>query len=174
MVADQNDVGSLDYVTSVLIGYATRGGTAHDIAQTIADELRPHGQVRVADLRTNPAVADADLVVLGSGIHTGAWYAEATAWIAEHQAELAATRVAIFNACLNAADSTKYDVALHYNDAVAKTVTPVLNQTFPGRYVPQRVSWWRRLFLRALQKPPQDHLDLNHVRSWAQQLNSLL
>ena len=111
--------------------------------------------------------------MVGSGINAGSWYPEANAWLSAQEAQLRAARVAVFNTCLNAADPAKRDEALGYNRAVADRVQPTASESFAGRFVPEHVSWWRRMFLHTLQKPVQDHLDLDAVRSWASTLSSV-
>lgn len=156
----------------VLVAYATRGGTARDIAEAVGAELRVTGQeVRVADLKTMPPVDGADLVVVGSGVNAGSWYSEATGWVAAEQGALRATRVAVFNACLNAAEPAKRAESLAYNAAMAERLGAEASESFAGRFVPQHVSWWRRWFLHTMQKPVQDHLDLDAVRAWASTLS---
>ncbi len=158
----------------VLVAYATRGGTARDIAKAVGAALRADGHdVRVADLKAKPAVDGAELVVIGSGINAGSWYPEANAWLSTREADLRAVRVAVFNTCLNAADPAKRDDALGYNRAVADRIRAAASESFAGRFVPEHVSWWRRMFLRTMQKPTQDHLDLDAVRAWAATLSPL-
>jgi menaquinone-dependent protoporphyrinogen oxidase len=156
----------------VLVAYATRGGTARDIAEAIGAVLSASGhEVRLADLRASrPPVEGTDMVVVGSGIGAGSWYPEATAWLAALEPQLRDTRVAVFNACLNAADPAKRAESLGYNRAVAERLRAGASESFAGRFVPEHVSWWRRLFLRTMQKPTQDHLDLDAVRAWASTL----
>lgn len=159
---------SFDQVTSVFIGYATRSGTSHDIAAVVSETLEAIGcRACVADLRDQPALGDADLVVLGSGIQAGAWYPEATAWLAAHEGELRGRRVAVFNACLNAAKPGKRDDSLAYNEAAIRRTGAQISESFPGRFVPAKVGFFRRVFLRVMQQEPQDHLDPAVVRAWA-------
>ena len=159
----------------VLIGWASRAGAACDIAGLLADELRGLGHdVEVADLRAEPDASTRDLVVLGSGIQAGQWYPEATAWVAANEATLSSTRVALFNVCLNAAHLSKRDESLGYNKAVVSRVDPVAMESFAGRYVPDEVPWFKRLFLRTLQKSAQDHVDQEAVRAWGRELVELV
>lgn len=156
----------------VLVAYATRGGTARDIAEAIGSVLRSTGhQVLVADLKSRPSVDGAALVVLGSGINAGSWYQEATAWVAAEEGSLRDVRVAVFNACLNAADPAKRVESLAYNASMAERLGAEASESFAGRFVPEHVSWWRRWFLRTMQKPMQDNLDLGAVRAWASTLH---
>lgn len=141
----------------------------------VVDELRLAGHdVDIADLKTSPSAHDRDLVVLGSGIQAGQWYPEAVAWASAHGAQSAGGPVALFNVCLNAADPAKRDESLGYNNVVAGRLTPVAQESFGGRYVPERVSWVKRIFLKGLQKPRQDHVDEVAVRAWARSLDELI
>ncbi len=159
----------------VLIGWASRAGAASDVAEVLASELRTAGHdVDVADVRNLPSAEGRDLVVLGSGVQAGQWYPEATAWISANRTPLEASSVAVFNVCLNAANPSKRDESLGYNRAVLGQLAPVAQESFGGRYVPERVSWFKRLFLRTLQKQAQDHVDEDAVRAWGRTLAQLV
>ena len=126
---------------TVLIAYATRASAAADIADAVAEVLRSAGhEVRVADVRTDPGVDGADLVVFGSGINASAYYPEATAWLKAKAADLVSTRLAVYNTCLNAADPEKRDAALAYNDGAATRCGAKASATFGGRYVTAKVG----------------------------------
>lgn len=141
----------------------------------LAEELRAAGaDVEVADLKSAPCPYACDLVVLGSGVQAGQWYPEAMAWISAQAPELSGGPVAVFNVCLNAANPSKRDESLGYNRAVVGKLSPVAQESFGGRYVPEKVSWFKRLFLRTLQKPAQDHVDETTVRAWGRELTGLL
>ncbi len=159
----------------VLIGWASRAGAATDVAEVLACELRSAGHdVDVADVRNSPAADGRDLVVLGSGVQAGQWYPEATAWVSAHGSELAGVPVAVFNVCLNAANPSKRDESLGYNRTILAKLSPVAQESFGGRYVPEKVSWFKRQFLRTLQKPAQDHVDEDAVRAWGRKLAGLV
>lgn len=151
----------------VLVAYASRSGAAEDIAGAVAEVARGVGHdVTLSDLREKPAL-DADLVVVGSGIQAGTWYPEALGWLAGNAEALRSTGVAVFNACLNAADPAKRSDAVGYNRVHADKVGAVASESFPGRFVPSKVGFFRRVFLKTMQQQPQDHLDLDAVRAWA-------
>lgn len=155
----------------VLVAYATRGGTARDIAEAVGSVLRSKGHlVLVADLKSGPGIDGATLVVLGSGINAGSWYPEATAWVEAEEVALREVSVAVFNACLIAADPAKRVESLAYNATMAQRLRAQWSESFAGRFVPEHVSWWRRWFLHTMQKPTQDNLDLGAVRAWASTL----
>lgn len=156
-------------MASILVGYATRTSSARDVATTVADVLREGGHdVRVADLKDAPAVGDEDLVVFGSGIHTGNWYPEAVSWVGRHGEALKRTRVAVYNTCLGVRESREQ--GLGYNSSMAGRVDAEFSESFAGRYVPAKVGFLRRLFMRTMQKPAQDHFDAEAVRAWARTL----
>lgn len=156
----------------VLVGYATDSGTARDIAAIIAEELRRAGShVDVADLAAaQPSPAGYDLVIVGSGIHAGAWYAPALTWLTAWSDELAQAPVALFNTCLNAARDDLQEVCLAYNAAPSALVAPVASTSFAGRFVPAEVGFFKRIFLRTLQQKPKDHVDPATIRAWAADL----
>lgn len=158
----------------VLVTYATRLGAARDIAEAVAAELRSHGDhVRLECMQDAPRVDDAELVVLGSGINAGHFYPEATAWIGAHLHLLAATKVVVFNTCLNAANPAKQDEALGYNTAIAQKTGAIAHATFAGRYEKAKVGRFGQLLLKVLRKPEQDNVDVTAARSWARELFDL-
>lgn len=158
----------------VLVTYATRLGAARDIAGAIAAELRANGdRVRLECMQDAPRIDGADLVVLGSGINATHFYPEATAWVGAHLQELAATKVVVFNTCLNAANPAKQDEALGYNNAVAQKTGALTHATFAGRYEKAKVGRIGRLLLKVLRKPEQDNVDTAAARRWAQELFEL-
>lgn len=160
---------------SVLVAYATRTGAARDIALAIAASLQEAGhRVRVSSLADAPTVESADLVVIGSGIHTMQWYPEASAWLEANQAALLATKVAVFNTCLNAAVEAKRGDALGYNRAAVDVIDAAASQTFAGRYIKEDVGFFQRLLLSILGKGVQDHVDTQEASAWAQQLLPLV
>ena len=59
-----------------------------------------------------------------------------------------------------------------YNRAATQRVSAVAETSFAGRFVPKRIGWFRRTFLRTMAKPPQDHVDPDAVRGWARSVAS--
>ena len=157
-------------MAQILVAYATRSGAAADVSDAVAEVLRAAGHdVDVADLRDKPT-ADADQVGDASGVNAGAWYPEAKAWLARNTGAVRGTKVAVFNTCLGAADPAKRADSLAYNTMAVDRVGAVASEAFAGRFVPDRVGWFRRTFLKTMQQPEKDHLDLDVVRAWASTL----
>ena len=162
-------------MSSVLVGYGTRGGAARDIAQAVADGLEREGHlVRVVDLKRPTPAEGFDAVVVGSGIQAGTFYIEVLGWLDKNAAGLADRPVAVFNVCLTASDPSKHEAALAYNaTAVGKLANVVSQEAFAGRYVPEKVTWWKRALLRGINKDrAQDHVNAELARAWGTELAS--
>lgn len=156
----------------ILITYATRAGATADVAGILADALREAGHdVVTADPAADPRPDGEDLFIVGSGIHATAWYPEALGWLERHAAGLEG-RLALFNVCLNAADPAKRDETLGYNDVAAALAAPRASASFAGRYVPERVSLWKRVFMRTMRASLTDHVDPQAIRDWAAELDA--
>lgn len=158
----------------ILISHATRAGATSDVADILATALRELGHdVISARCQIAPSPTGFDLVVVGSGIHAGSWYGEAVNWMSRHSDELAG-RVALFNVCLNAADPAKREEALGYNSGLAADLETVGSASFAGRFVPERVGFFKRLLLRSMNQKPADHVDPATIRAWAGELGTVL
>lgn len=157
----------------ILITHASRAGATSDVADIIATSLRERGHVVVvANCKEAPAPEGFDLVVSGSGIHAGAWYGDAISWLSKH-ADALKGRIALFNVCLNAANPDKIDEALGYNSSLAEQLTAVGSASFAGRFMPERIGFFKRLFLRTMQQKPMDHVDPAAIRAWASDLDKI-
>lgn len=156
----------------ILITHATRAGATRDVADILAGAFREQGHdVWCSPVRDAPSLDGVDLVVAGSGIHVGAWYGDAVDWLSRN-ADAVRGRVALFNVCLNAADPAKQDEALGYNASLAEQLEAVSSASFAGRYVPERVGVFKRLFLRSLKQEPRDLVDPPSIRRWAEALTA--
>lgn len=160
-------------MSRILVVYSTRAGTTAHVANILSKGLRAHGhEVTVASASTDPAPDRFDYFVVGSSIIANAWNAEATAWLQQHKATIDG-RTALFNVCLTAANPAQRDDALALNTKAAGIVEPLAMETFAGRYEPQKVSLWKRWLMRAIQQPPQDHLDPAAITRWAAELSAV-
>ncbi|MGA4669498.1 flavodoxin domain-containing protein [Propionibacteriaceae bacterium Y1923] len=160
-------------MSNVLVGYGTRGGATKDVATSIAAGLEHEGHiVRLANLSSPTPLQGIDAVVVGSGIQAGVFYGEVLGWLDQHSGTLAGLPVAVFNVCLTASDPSKHDAAMAYNQAAVGKLTGVVSQeAFAGRYVPEKVTWWKRLLLRGINKDrAQDHVNAELARAWGVEL----
>ena len=163
-------------MANVLVGYATRGGATREVAEAIAAGIRQAGHtVEVADLKSTPTIDGIDAAVIGSGIQAGVWYSESLQWLDQNAAALGDRPVALFNVCLTAQDPAQRDSALAYNKVPTAKLTAVADaETFAGRYVPAKASWWQRLLLKGLRQGAQDHVDPAGATAWGKKLAALV
>ena len=85
-------------MTKVLVVYGSRHGGTQGIAERIGEVLRTEGldaDVRAADHAA--AVADADAVVVGSGVYLGKWLDEPIRFLERNQATLATRPLWLFS-----------------------------------------------------------------------------
>ncbi len=84
-------------MTRVLVAFATKMGSTRGIADAIGAELLRHGLVvDVRNVREVSSLGDYQAVVLGSAVYMGRWRAEAGRFVRQHNAELAKSRVWLF------------------------------------------------------------------------------
>lgn len=82
----------------VLVGYASRFGSTHEIALRIAAALR--GPAHVVEVRGIEAITDLaryDAIVLGSGVYDGSWAPDATEFVRRHGSILARRPLWLFS-----------------------------------------------------------------------------
>lgn len=163
-------------MANVLVGYATRAGATKDVAEAIANGIGQAGHsVEVVDLKS-PVDADGiDAVVVGSGIQAGVMYSEALDFLDRNATTLDGRPVAIFNVCMTASDPAQHEAALAYNKAaVGRAGNVVAQAAFAGRYVPAKVSWWKRWLLKGLNKSAQDNVDATKAQAWGREVAGLI
>ena len=81
----------------IVVAYATKHGSTHEVAAAIAARLRAEG----LEVELLPAHAVDDLqeyagVVLGGSLYMGRWHEDAVALLRRHRTQLAALPVAVF------------------------------------------------------------------------------
>ncbi len=82
----------------VLIAYATRHGSARQVAEAIAEAMRERdAQVTLGPARrVRESAARFDLVVLGAPLYSGRWHRDAHRFLRHHRRELSGPPVAVF------------------------------------------------------------------------------
>ncbi|QSX34389.1 menaquinone-dependent protoporphyrinogen IX dehydrogenase [Shewanella avicenniae] len=95
-------------MTNTLILYSTVHGQTLKICNTIAEQLRQHGeQVTMAAITEAPALASFDKVLIGASIRHGKHRSNVYDFIREHQAELDAKISGFFSVSLVARKPAK-------------------------------------------------------------------
>ena len=147
---------------TVVVASASRHGSTDEIADRVADRLRDalpgHWSVCRSDPDNAWALADADAVVLGSGIYFGRWLRparRALQRIDDHE------HVRLFSSGpIGASDETELpselDRSAHHPHAM-----------FGGCLNPSRLTRLERLVTRLLRVDASDHRDWIAVDRWA-------
>ena len=83
--------------TQLLVAYATKHGSTHEVAEAMAEELRTRGfDVKVRSAAVVDRLDGYDGVILGSALYMGRLHAEGRAFLHRHREELATLPVAVF------------------------------------------------------------------------------
>src|SRR5215216_3265146 len=81
----------------ILVAYATKRESTHEVAEALATRLREHD----LDVDVRPAaevgtLAPYGAVVLGGALYAGRWHRDARRFVSSHSEQLAALPVAVF------------------------------------------------------------------------------
>ena len=142
----------------VLVTYATRTGSAFEVAAAIGQTLARRGcMAEVRAVQTNPRLTGYQAVLMGSAVCTGQWLPEAVGYVKQHQQTLAGLPVAVFTVhseCLGD-DPQSQCSRLAYLDTVRPFVRPVAEAYFAGNMAAD---------------PPEDRRDWDAIGEWAENL----
>jgi menaquinone-dependent protoporphyrinogen oxidase len=161
----------------ILVTYASKSGTAAEIAEVIAGELE--GEFTRVELRPLAEVQDLhlyDAAVIGSAIRRSKWLPAAVEFVELHQHELRQIPVALFTVCLTMMEDTPDNRLLveEYMRPVLKLLQPVTIGLFAGRMDPARLGLAERLIVQTMQPPQGDFRDWDAIRLWAADLQPAL
>ena len=164
----------------VLVTFATKSGSATQIAEWIGEEISAAGhQVTVANVTQHPDPKAYDLVVAGSGVRAAGWEPEALNWLQTHQDVLQTKKIALFNVGLMVLGDPKdpekpvnWELINKYNNQVAEkfSLQPIASAAFPGWFIPEKFKFLERNILKMMKSPKGDFRDENQVRKWAAEL----
>lgn len=149
----------------VLVAYATKHGSTHEVAETVAAILRE----RRVDVDLRPAdevdsLALYDAVILGAAVYMGRVHADARRFLHRHRQALAAVPVAVFAmGPKSLADEDVAGARLQLERGLARfpEVEPVSTAIFGGVIDPAKL----RFPLNRL--PASDARDWDAIRAWA-------
>jgi len=147
-----------DGMDEILIAYATKHGSTHEVAETIAAKLAEAG----VETHTVPADRVRSLdeyraVVLGAPLYMGRWHGDARAFLKRHQKELATRPVAVFALGPIKDEAEQWDGARkQLYDTLARFpgVEPVSVGLFGGAIVPETLHF------------PFSHMPAGDLRDW--------
>jgi menaquinone-dependent protoporphyrinogen oxidase len=149
----------------VLVAYATKRGSTHEVADTIAATLLEQG----LDVDVRPAASVADItaynsVVLGGALYTGRWHREARQFLARHRKALVRIPIAVFAMgprTLEEADVNASREQLERALARVREVKPIATAVFGGVVDPTKLGFpFNRM-------PASDARDWQAIHEWA-------
>src|SRR5690349_11625670 len=81
----------------LLVAYATKHESTHEVAKAIADRLQALGlRAELRAARDVESLSDYDAVVLGGALYAGRWHRDARRFLARHRDALSALPLAVF------------------------------------------------------------------------------
>ena len=168
----------------ILIAYASRHGSTHEVAEFIGNKLQDRNhEVTVADADSIEQVSEYDAFVLGTGIYRGTWLPAMTTFIRKHQTEIGQKPVYGFMLCIRILEPEGPAYVLeHY---VPYYITDSLNmqdiKAFPGRLYVSEIDMSERwtLSLRYegnydVSEVNEDFRDWEIIENWTQQVAEYL
>ena len=151
---------------TVVVAAASRHGSTAEIADRVASRLRGSLPAFWSVCRSDPdnawSLADADAVVLGSGIYFGRWLRparRAMERINDHE------QVWLFSSGPVSPVETENEQINSQNERVA-SVNRHPHAAFGGRLDPSRLSRLERLITRLVHADAGDHRDWSAIDAW--------
>jgi menaquinone-dependent protoporphyrinogen oxidase len=156
----------------VLIAYATKHGSTHEVAETVAAHLAQAG----VEAHTVPAdrvrsLDEFQAVVLGAPIYMGRWHHDARAFLRRFRSELATRPLAVFALGPISDSAEQWDGArqqLYGALAHVPGVEPVTVGLFGGAIVPET------LHFPFSHVPAGDLRDWDSIQAWTERLPDAL
>jgi len=153
----------------VLVAYATRYGSTHEVAEAVAATLSERGlEVDVQPMREVPTLKGYRALVLGVPFYMGRWHKDAQRFLLEHREALTQRSVAIF--ALGPLSTDEQEILESRNQLEKELekypwLTPVAVEMFGGKHDPSKLSFFHRI-VAALPASPLHGLPASDVRDW--------
>ncbi|HEX2410344.1 MAG TPA: flavodoxin domain-containing protein [Solirubrobacteraceae bacterium] len=152
----------------VLVAYATKKESTHEVADAVAARLRELGQeVDVRPAAEVGTLSPYGAVVVGGALYAGRWHRDARRFLATHREQLARRPVAVFAMGPLKLEPAEVEGARNQLDrALAKEheLTPASVTIFGGVIDPAKLHFpFDRM-------PAGDARDWDAIRSWADSL----
>jgi menaquinone-dependent protoporphyrinogen oxidase len=142
----------------LLVAYATKHESTHEVAEAIAGRLQVlghRGEVRAA--RDVETLSGYDGVVLGGALYAGHWHRDARRFLKRHRDELAGLPLAVFAMgplSLEAEDVASSRKQLDRALAKEPSLEPIAVAIFGGAVDPAKMRF------------PFTHMDASDARDW--------
>jgi menaquinone-dependent protoporphyrinogen oxidase len=175
-------IGDQNMSKRILVTYASRTGSTAGVAEVIGQTLsNPETRVDIFPITEVKDLSPYNAVVAGSAIQGGEWLPEALDFVREHRSEFSRIPFAAFIVCMTLA-MKKGD----YGDQVKTWLNPVRTLVKPAREgffagsldiakIPSFADRMKfRLSVMAGVWSEGDHRDWHAIRTWAEDLTSVL
>jgi len=155
----------------LLVAYATKHGSTHEVADAVAVRLRERGlEAEVRSARGVATLAPYDGVVIGGALYMGRWHSDARRFLSHHRDELAVLPLAVFAmGPLTLEDEDVADSRKQLDHALAKEprLEPVTVAIFGGVVNPAKQHFPFTYVATS------DARDWDEIRSWADSVAAL-
>jgi len=163
---------------SVLVTYATKYGSTHEVAEAVAATLRESGlTVEIKPAREVRTLEGYDAVVLGAALYMYQWHKDALGFLSKHRKALAGRPVAVFalgpvHAPRDEKEWQNSRAQLDKELAKYSWFKPVAVEILGGKFDPAKLSFpWNKF---AGKEPASDIRDWAAIRAWAGSISRLL
>ena len=166
-------------MTRILVAYATRFGSTHEIASAIAHELNAAGfDAHAAETGGGLIPEDYDAFVIGSPMYGGVWLSSAGMFVAVMSERMKGKPVALFSVGTLVLKNPERGQAEH-REFIEKLVEVTRSQVglnvvadavLSGYFDRSNLPWWLRVIDRIAPTPQGDHRNWPEIQAWARSL----
>ena len=166
-------------MTRVLVAYATRFGSTHEVASAIAHELNAAGlNAHAAETTSGLVPENYDAFVIGSPLYGGTWLSSAGMFAAMMAERMKGKPVALFSVGTltlksperGQAEHTEFIGVLIEVTRSSVGLNVVADALFPGYFDRSNLPWWLRIIDRFVPTPQGDHRNWPEIQAWAKSL----
>ena len=155
----------------VLIAFASRHDSTHEIADVLAQEMRVAGHsVRVREVDAVKEIEQYEAAVIGSAIYMGTWMPEARHFVEEHKDTLAKIPVWLFSSGPLGKDDGQPCTDPAHLDEVMRATRAHGHRLFTGKLDRSSLGLGERLIATVVKAPDGDFRDWEAVRAWAREI----
>lgn len=162
----------------VLVAYATRYGSAQEVAEAVAGALRECGlEVDLQPMREVSTLAGYSAAILGAPLYMFHWHKDALGFLSRHRQALMERPVAVFAlGPFHDEEKEWQEVRSQLGKELAKFpwFAPVATEVFGAKYDPAMLSFPWSLIPALRQMPASDIRNWTAIRTWASNLAAKL
>jgi menaquinone-dependent protoporphyrinogen oxidase len=156
----------------VLVTYASKHGSTHEVAERIASTIRDSGAV--VETRQVGQVDDLsgyDVVLIGSSIYYGRWMREANEFVERNRSALAGRMVWLFSVGpLGHLAKTEPPEVMGFTE----TMDVHGHQVFSGTLNAKQLSIVERAIVKGVKAEYGDFRDWSQIKAWAEEITRQL